>query len=76
MKYDNDLIDNQIRVVHDKVGDEPFLNLGLMGLEALVRTYDKSSLLPGKTLLRERLNVYRAERWPALAPKKAARRYW
>lgn len=76
MKYDNDLIDSHIRLVHDQLGDDPFVNLGLMSLEALVREHDKSGQLPGKTLLRERLNIYRAARWPALAPKKGAPRYW
>lgn len=76
MKYDKDLIDTHIQFVHDLVGDGPFVSLGLISLEALVREHDKSDRLPGKTLLRERLNIYRAARWPVLAPKKGAPRYW
>jgi hypothetical protein len=73
--YDVELIDIHIQDVHTQVGDGPFSSLGLMGLEALVRSYDQSGQLPGKTLLRHRLNVYRVARWPSLAPKKIPR-YW
>lgn len=74
-RYDVDLIDNHIRVVHSEIGDGPFLSLGLMALEQIVRGKATGVIMPGKTLLRERLNRYRTARWPSLAPKKVPR-YW
>lgn len=75
IRYDVDLIDTHVRQVHEKVGDGPFTSLGVMALEALVRTHDPKGQLPGRTLLRERLNAFRVARWPNLAPKKVPR-YW
>lgn len=74
-KYDVDLIDKHIRLVHAEVGDGPFSSLGLMALEALVRGKAEPATMPGKTLLRARLNLYRTARWPSLAPRKVPR-YW
>lgn len=73
--YDVSSIDEHIVRVHSEVGDAPFVGLGLMALEALVREHDVAGMLPSKTLLRERLNAFRVARWPELAPKKV-NRYW
>lgn len=75
--YDVSEIDSLIAEVHAKEGDGAFTSLGLMALEALIRTHDPDKRLPGKTLLRERINAYRSVRWPATAPKKiGSHRYW
>lgn len=76
-KYDVASVDAFIAQVHEAVGDAPFRDLGLMALEALVRSHDASRRMPGKTLLRERLNAYRSKRWPQTAPKRVGSyRYW
>lgn len=70
-------IDTFIERIHREVGDGPFQCLGLIALEALIRKSDTRNQLPGKTLLRERINAFRSARWPALTPKKSgSRRYW
>lgn len=74
-RYDATLIDAHIQRVHGEVGDHPFTSLGIMALEALMRAHDPNDKLPGRTLLRERLNAFRMARWPTLAPKKVPR-YW
>lgn len=58
------------RVLTD-IGADRFSGMRLMQLEKLVRTYDQA--LPGKTLLREVINSFRAARWPGTAPKKLDR---
>ena len=51
-------IDAFIERVLAEVGDQPFQSLGLMALEALIRKSDPRNELPGKTLLRERINAF------------------
>jgi len=67
--YDVSSIDEHIARIHAKVGDAPFMGLGLMALEALVREHDPGRMLPSKTLLRERLNAFRAapRAWPSVS---------
>lgn len=75
--YSVDRIDAFIGSVHATVGDQAFQSPSLLALEKLVRAHDTGNDLPGKTLLRERLNAFRSVRWPDLAPKKSgSRRYW
>jgi hypothetical protein len=74
-KYSVAEIDGFIAKVHAEAGDHAFMTMRLMELEAFLRKHDKSHTLPGKTLLRERINAYRSARWPATAPKKIAPRH-
>lgn len=74
-KYSVSEIDAFIEKVHATEGDGAFQSMRLMELETLLRKHDKTGILPGKTLMRERINAYRSKRWPATAPKKASDRF-
>lgn len=75
VRYSVSEIDAFIGHVHAKAGDGAFQSMKLMELETLIRKHDSVGMLPGKTLLRERINAYRSARWPATAPKKASDRF-
>ena len=68
--FDRTALDAFIARVHVAEGDASFMEQGIVQLEQLVRRHDSTRALPGKTLLRERLNAYRIARWPHLAPVK------
>lgn len=75
VRYSVSEIDAFIGQVHAKAGDGAFQSMRLMELETLIRKHDTVGMLPGKTLLRERINAYRSTRWPATTPKKASDRF-
>lgn len=58
-----------------EIGLEKFSGLRLLELEKLIRARDTSQRLPGKTLLREAINKFRASRWPHTAPKRLSDRF-
>jgi len=58
-----------------EIGSESFANLKLLALEKRLRALDKNRELPGKTVLREAINTFRAARWPSTAPKRASDRF-
>jgi hypothetical protein len=64
----------KINVLLDKVladiGPDRFSQMKLLEAEKFIRSYDKNHELPGKTLLREAINRYRAAKWPATAPRR------
>jgi hypothetical protein len=68
--YDVTEIQAAIERVHQKIGDDRFSTMRLMELEKLIREMEKNNNLPGKTLLREVINRYRAKRWPAASPRR------
>lgn len=73
--YDNQQIDALIARTCDEVGADSFAGMGLMEAEKAVRSRDVHRVMPGKTLLRERINKFRSVRWPHTAPKKASSRF-
>jgi hypothetical protein len=68
--YDTGLIDALVERTCNEVGFDAFAGMGLMAAEKAVRSRDAAHILPGKTLLRERINNFRSARWPHTAPKK------
>lgn len=72
--YDMGRIHDFLSRVLAEIGPDRFSSLRLMELEKLIRTYDKNKELPGKTLLREAIHKFRAERWAGTAPRKVVGR--
>ena len=73
--YDRASIDAHLERLLAEIGPVQFSGMRLLHLEKLVRTNDHHGELPGKTLLREAINKFRAARWPATAPKKMSDRF-
>jgi hypothetical protein len=73
--YDTNELNALLERVLADIGDDRFTSLQLLELEKLVRTYDAKDELPGKTLLRDTINNFRATRWPGTAPKPKPSRY-
>ena len=73
--YSRDEINAVLDKVLSEVGAEKFSAMRLLELEKLIRSRDASQRLPGKTLLREAINKFRAARWPHTAPKRLSDRF-
>jgi hypothetical protein len=72
---DRNAINTLLERVLSEMGTERFSGMRLLELERVVRASDPTHSLPGKTVLRDAINKFRAERWPATAPKKMIRRW-
>jgi hypothetical protein len=73
--YDTASINTALEKLLAEIGTERFSAMRLLDLEKLLRTYDHSHELPGKTVLRDAINKFRAARWPAAAPKRMSDRF-
>ena len=68
----------QINAVLEKtlteIGPEKFSTMGIVELEALIRSRHPNQRLPGRTIFREIMHEFRKARWPDTAPKPKPRR--
>lgn len=70
IRHDRAAIQTLLDKVLEDVGPVRFSGMRLLQLEKLVRTYQSN--LPGKTVLREVINSYRAAKWPHTQPSRTS----
>ena len=73
--YSRDELNAMLEQTLAEIGPDKFAGMRLLELEKFIRSRDKSGGLPGKTLLREAINKFRASRWPHTAPKRLSDRF-
>jgi hypothetical protein len=73
--YNREQISAVLEKTLTEIGPEKFSGMRLLELEKLIRSRNANQRLPGKTLLREAINKFRAARWSHTAPKRLSDRF-
>jgi hypothetical protein len=74
-QYNREAINTVLEETLSQLGPEKFSHLGVVELEAVIRSHHPNQPLPGRTIFREIIHAFRKSRWPESAPRTRSRLY-